>query len=478
MTQQSVIVARGRENLPFSVPRGFLYLAAAVVLACIAPGLRAGGHGSRLLAVALAVGAVSTHVVRRWRTNGRFVLEPPVLLVIVFLFWHFSYWFVYFAGLAAWYRVDAFESFAPAETTFALWLCVIALFALLAGVEAGMAGLPLRPVKQLRGQSTRPIYLLAASGAVLIVGYFAIDGHRLVGHYASVFLEDDGKRRIYNLGIVLLLASLGPLMHSGEHGTKRSLALLTIIAPAVGLTVLLGSRWVLFCALLIVLGARTMRGAALGPFRVAGTLVGAIVIGVVVKALRAGNVTGVAGARSAISHYYTNPFTDFFVEIGQTFLAVAGATGLRAAGVPLLFGRSFADGALTVIPSAPAMLHHPVVRPMRDLAAYYFPQKYATEGYTIGYSIVAELYANFSLPGVLVGMALIGYGVARVYRRFLMGGGYAPLFATYAVVGLFIFGMRNDTVTWLRYAVWGLALAWLIGRRLDSRGNWGVRVTP
>jgi hypothetical protein len=427
-------------------PRGFWYLAAAVGLsiwADVAPPL--GLRPVVELCLAVAVGSSALFAVARWRENGRFILEPPVLLVLVFGCWHFSYWILYVVHLSSWYRYPEYTQFPIRDTTLALYLCAAGLLALIAGLEAGVGQYPWRPVRGVI-QAPRAVYVAAASGTSLVVVYFAVEGHDLVGHYADIFLEADPLRRIYNLGVVLALAALAPLMSVERRGRARMTFLVCVIAPVVLIAGLLGSRWVLLSAVLLILAARSMRGAHVGILRTVALVVLLAGVATLAKTLRS-DPSALSDWEALLFHNYTNPITGLFEEMGQAFIAVSGTINLVHS-KHLLLGGSIAGAGLSVVPSLPSMLGIAVARPGHELAMTYYAYAYNTTGFTIGFSTVAELYRNFGIAGVAPGTWLLGYGVGRTYRRYLRSGRYADLFVVYALLSLLMFGMLSGRRSW------------------------------
>ncbi len=382
----------------------------------------------------------------------------------MFFVWHFSYWLLFALHMSSWYRFGEYTRFGSREAVFTLYVCTAGGLALLGGLQTGIGRRQWRPLP--RSTTTlAPIYAMAAIGTMLVAAYFAVKGHRLVGNYAAVFLEGDPLRRLYNLGVVLVLAVLGPLVSLEDLGRRRAAALVALVAPVVIIALLLGSRWVLFSAVLVYYCARSMRGAKVGFVRPAVLLLGLILLAIVVKTFRS-DPSAVAGWKALLFHRYTNPVIEFFEETGQTFVAVNDVVHMTKSSA-LLYGKSFGDALLTIVPSLPAVLHVHVVRPGQELATTYYAQGYQTSGYTVGYSLVGELYRNFGLIGVVPGLWGLGYAFGRLYRRYLDRLRYIEYFILFAALSILMFGLRNDVFTWLRDAVWAAALVAFLGHRFE-----------
>jgi hypothetical protein len=442
-------------------PPGLWYAIAAAAAGALASLLHGSdSRGWLLTAVVVAAAVVVQSFLRRRRRNRRALIEPPFVLVLVFFVWHFSFWAVYFVGLASDYRIVEYFSIEPSMITTAAWTCVAGLLALIAGIEAGLGRRRwVQPATEPPHQAA--FYLAAVAGALLIVTYVAISGSKLHGNYSETFTEADPLRRLYNLGVVLVLATFAPMLMRPLKGAQR-VAAITAGTSLVLASLYVGQRWILFTLVLLYLAARSVRGRTLPLVALLVLSLALVPTAVLVKDIRGGRVTSLATARSAIADRYTNPLVELPEELGQTFIPVAGAIALTDADRPLL-GSSLKDATLTIVPSLGQVAGAGDDRPTYELARTYFPQRFATEGYTLGYSIVAELYRNFALPGVVLGLLALGWLVGRSYERYLATQSFQSLYLCFALVAVLVFGIRNDAYTWLRSAVWATAAVLLLG---------------
>lgn len=443
----------------------WLILASAVTIAWVVSLHRADSMALGFACMAAAAIAVVVFLAQRRAVNGRFVLEPPVLVVLVLFAWHFAFWPVYFLGLASTYRVRRYLDFAPEYTVSALVVCLIAVLACIAGTQAGLGSARTRPMRVPATLGTE-VYIGAAAGTLMSLVYFALRGSSLVGQYADVFVEEDPLRRLYSLGLVLVLGATGPIIQAEENRARRRGFVILMLLPTLLVSLAIGSRWVLFSAALLVLAARSMRGRRRGLLGVVLIGLSLVLLGTLVRDFRDGAISGVDEIPSALVDRYQNPLIEFPEEIGLTFLPVAGTLQLADEDHDYLYGASFGASLLTIVPSGESLAGEDALpRLSSEFAAVYDPERYFSEGGTLGYSLVAELYRNFGIGGVLAGMALFGYALGRIYRHAVASDSLAWLFALWAVATFAMFGVRNDTFTWLRFAVWGGLIFMWIGRR-------------
>ncbi len=472
------------DRLGMSRPgRPMLWAAAAVsILWAIVDSPGAGRLWIGGFATAGAILAVGRLVWSRRQVHGRWVLEPPVLVAIAAATWHFAFWPMYYLGLASAGRKALYLSFVPTATAGAFFASLVGVLAIVGGVQAGLGREPTAPTRGgrplLDHRPGRLIWAIAIAGCLLVLAYAATSGLSEVGDYGQVYLQDSGLRRLYNLGIVLLLGALAPVLLA-EPSARRRLAFLGIIVlPALVVTAALGSRWVAFTAVAIALAATTVRG---GRIRVAWLLVGALLLiagGTIVKNVRSGLVNSPGDVPGVLFDRKVNPIIDLPQELGQTFLTVGGTIGALArppghpAGQELQFGTTLVMPLVAIIPSGEHLLGVTAPRPGREWAQIYFPRRYASEGYTMGFSTIAELILNFGLPGVGLGMGLLGFALGRGWRRAVDRRSAAGMYAVWAVCAFALFGVRNDLYTSLRWAIWAaLAVSvagWLQDRKLSS----------
>lgn len=453
---------------PAIAPPGFWHFAAACVVGALAMlGLLPAGDALGALSTVAATVAVAGLLLRRRKVNGRLVLEPAVLVVCVLYAWHFIFWVVYYAGLASPSRSQQYFNFAPAGMDMAFVLSLLAVFGAIAGAEAGMGRTPWRWEKGSSVTVTGVPHAAGLLGLGLVFLYVMAGGAATAGAYVDVFTEEHGLRRLYNLGIVLVLGATAPVLLLDSRRRWRLAFGLGVLLPTVLISAYLGSRWIVFSVLLLALAIRSLRGARAKAPTVVLLGIALALFAVVVKEFRAGSIRGLADAPAVVFDRHTNPLIELPEELGQTFLPVAGTVALIDSGEALRYGGSFGAAVLSIVPSGERLAGTGAERLPRELASVYVPERFVREGFTIGYSMVAELYANFGMLGVLLGAPALGYLLGRLQRAAVLRQSAAVVFLLWAVVAFAMFGIRNDLYTWLRYAVWAGVIFWLIGRSMD-----------
>src|SRR5215211_5769459 len=163
--------------VPYGLPT--FILAAAATLVWIGVGSPRDADVGPACLIAATVAVVGL-VLRRRRANGRFLFEPPVLVVIVLFVWHFAFWPIYYLGLSTDYRRAQYLEFAPGSTSAAFFASLVAILAIIAGVEAGIGATRSR-VEAMPASLGRGVYVAAIAGALLIGVYFVVRGRGLVG---------------------------------------------------------------------------------------------------------------------------------------------------------------------------------------------------------------------------------------------------------------------------------------------------------
>lgn len=415
-----------------------------------------------LLVAGLIVLAVVT--LDRWSREGRIALEIPLLVVWTYALWHLSMFPLVMAGQLNASRMRLLEVAAGGNINAALALSVGGLAWLAAGTLYGLGRCALGRLPALPAISWHP-YLVVVAGAGLVALYFLVRGRELVGSYSSLYTEADPIRRLYNLGVLLTLGGTGILLCVGRSKALRIVTLTAVVLPALVCTVLLGSRWVIFSAFLTGVAAWSVRSGRLPVVRLGILFVVLVLAGTIIKDYRLGGKLPDLG--SAIVRRHTFPLVEFFQEIGQTSAVVARTVNVYGDLTPYRYGETLAGAALSIIPSVPRILGLTERRPMYELAEDLFPQEFVSEGFTIGFSIVAELFLNFGVVGVAVGLFVVGLIFGLWYKRAVTTRRASVLFPLFAIFSVFVFGMRNDFLTWLRYAVWGGGLFFFVGLVYD-----------
>lgn len=467
--RRSVALASRLRRLVAAPPRllgGFAWLLAAAGVTAWWLLAEPHGRGVERAAVIGAVGALVVFVAMRVRHERRFLVDPPLVLVVAFFSWHFPFWIVRELGGAYWYRIQQYVEYQPALNGPSLLACLVAMLALAGGLQLGVGAVRWRPVAPRAAAGA--VYALGAAGTLLVVVFFAVRGHSLVGDYNAVFVGDSGPRRLLNLGMVLVLGSTVPVLLYERAPRRIAAYLVLVLLPAAGLATLMGTRWVVFTAAVLVLVAASLRGLRWRLLWFVAPALLLLVASSVAREARAGKVHAIGDVPAALFPKGQTFFVGFPQEISAGPLTVKLEMRSRRYDEPL-WGTSLLTSLTTVVPSLPEVAGFEVRRPVYDMARRYYPERFKTQGFTPGYSIAAELYRNFGPLGIPIGMAILAYAFGLLYARAVRRESRMLLFASFAVLAFAVFGIRNDLATWVRYAAWSAAIFGAVGWWLDRR---------
>jgi hypothetical protein len=100
----------------------------------------------------------------------------------------------------------------------------------------------------------------------------------------------------------------------------------------------------------------------------------------------------------------------------------------------------------------------------QNLFSGYILTEYAEADYGLGTNLIADLYLNFSLPGVIIMMSLLGYMVTHFEKPISKYGAflYLSFFANC------IYMVRGDIFCWLTFFVYFVIFDWLMRLRIQN----------
>ena len=105
-------------------------------------------------ATLFAILAMGRLVWSRCQVHGRWVLEPPVLVAIAVVTWHFAFWPMYYLGLASAGRKALYLGFVPTATSGAFFASLVGVLAIVGGVQAGLGRAPTAPARGGKSKQT------------------------------------------------------------------------------------------------------------------------------------------------------------------------------------------------------------------------------------------------------------------------------------------------------------------------------------
>jgi hypothetical protein len=154
------------------------------------------------------------------------------------------------------------------------------------------------------------------------------------------------------------------------------------------------------------------------------------------------------------THWY-----DSLVEMGGSISTVNLMTMLVPGREPFWHGRSYAQSVVHIIPylSGKMWIYLGVSPSLWLTYTHFGPESSGT-----GFSIAAEGYLNFGLPGVFIHMAIIGIVLRRIYTRFatMTSPGNTLLFIV--AYGLFMITVRNHVNLLISPLTKIIIVAWLL----------------
>ncbi len=193
---------------------------------------------------------------------------------------------------------------------------------------------------------------------------------------------------------------------------------------------------------------------------------------------------GIIGALESTA----NPFTAILAEMGGSMRTVAYTIELIPSIRPFDLGQGYGWALLTVIPNLAGGVHPALAHGSYAtwLTATIDPIS-AAAGYSVGYSVIAEAYANFGWLAVIP-CAAIGFGVGSLQSWSSTPGRYLPLraAAVASYLPFFLFFARSESNTIVRplfwYAMIPAAAVYVVDRFIlkqrGTRGQLFSRASP
>jgi hypothetical protein len=193
---------------------------------------------------------------------------------------------------------------------------------------------------------------------------------------------------------------------------------------------------------------------------------------------------GIIGALASSA----NPFTGILAEVGGSMSTVAYTIELIPSIRPFDLGQGYGLALLTVIPNLSGGIHPALAHGDYEtwVTAAMFPI-YAATGHGLGYSVIAEAYANFGWFA-LIPCAAIGFGVGSLQFWSSSPGRYLPIraAAVASYLPFLLFFARSESNAIVRplfwYAMIPAAAVYasdrFILKRRRSRGRLPSMATP
>jgi hypothetical protein len=406
----------------------------------------------------LALLLFGIHVALVGRHLGTF--DPAVWIPVAMLLFYFG--MPYARALGAPLSYEAWSVDPPVNLGRGFGTALLTLSAFLTGLH--LRGIPdrssLAPVSSNDQRSVRlASSLVVMAGIVLmIIGIFVAGPSRVLGDYGAVYEAKayGADFRFFDLGFILAKSGLLGILVTHTRRTRRSTGAAAVAAAILLLfSARLGDRGGMLSFLLPAAWIVSQRIRQINRIWILPCVLAAFIV---FPALKEYRETG------AIAHTLRGGVLEStrasLYEAGSSVLTFCYTLDLIPAERSYGLGISYLRAGLHLIPNVglspgKGFLPDPLVAdPAAWLVERIHPAKYA-QGGGYGYAAGAEWYFNFGIPGVLLGMVLLGFLLASI-RAADHRSPYRLLVSAISFsVGLLI--VRNVVAAPLKSAVWSLA---------------------
>jgi hypothetical protein len=436
---------------------------------------------SPALSALVALMAFGFHIALCGRRLGAF--DPVLWIPVAMLAFYFG--MPYARALGAPLSYEAWSTDPPLHLAHGFVLALLSYTAFLTGLH--LHGLPERtqpdatPWIGLRRLRLASLLVVLLGGGLIVVGFVVVGSAPILGEYGASYEAKayGADFRFFDLGFILAKAGLlGMLAAHRPEARQTTLWTLVVAGLVLLLSARLGDRGGMLSFILPGAWIASQRVLRLRRAWILPGLLASFFLFPGIKEYRE------SGTLSQILR--SNP-----IEAARASLYEAGSSVLTFSYTldfipdeqPFGWGISYLRAALHLVPNlgqspGKTFLPDPLTAdPAAWLVERVHPAKYA-EGGGYGYAAGAEWYFNFGFPGVLLGMTALGYGLAAVRKRALVGPQWLLVSAFAYWAGLLM--VRNVVAAPLKAVVWSMLalvlVAWLL--RLLAPGPAPQREEP
>ncbi len=407
------------------------------------------------MSICLVIGAIIA-TIPFVQNTGLYVLVCLMLMCVVGPFWYsrsqsgLDYfesihifgliYFVYMAIGAVWTVNDpsavAYDLYIVPYVPRALFYCLLGYLALLAGYYGPwrMSKRPVRQTETLQG----PLFLLV-TGVMGLAGYVATGmGERIIALEMKMPAIVGTSAQFAPL--FLFAWSLGWMLYFSKTATRgQLLVLFGILLPGalmVAFTTFSDKSLIMVLVGLPVISRWYARRTIPWTFLVVLLLILLFVIFPVYNTYRWSNPTESKVTRmvSTVQTIQTWDSTTYLRYTLQTFkrrmaMINSVAVVVRDTGrwVPYANGRTILMPTLVYFIPRILWPDKPVTAGGREFGRVFRVTNQITRDTYIAPTLPGELYWNFDLPGIIIGMALIGMAMRALYRRYAEGEALDPV---------------------------------------------------
>lgn len=421
------------------------------------------------LALALQTLALLTFGMWSFRAAGTYLNAPMLFLSSVYV-WHTPLLLGHYFGLAPAYQYMANvftygEGFVFRSAALVSMCMAMTAFGCYAGYfrerRRGTDPALRKPFQERCYSSLGPGAERAArwmlAGMLLILAAYLAHAGRTVFHegYFSIYQDPDTSllATLYNRTQFLWVFVITLLIASRRHRPKALSGVVLVILALSVVLAMFGDRSMPFICLTAMIISIDCFVGRIRLAALAGFLLFLSTASYVISETRNSglgtNVFDFAQTGKSLD------LTEFVYPTGGIIRDVLRTMDFSQINRPA-YGKTFAAAALSVIP-----------KPLLDKVGYQEPTPPSIwlvenspdvlPGHGIGFSLVAEAYYNFRMPGCVL-FALIGFSIATGYFRYIFRNDMFSVVLIMSVTALLMLNMRNDTVDYFRLIVYLTAL--------------------
>jgi hypothetical protein len=416
----------------------------------------------------------AAHIVWRVSKRPRNYLAPDVFYVLFYAAFHFAYLALWLLGIVhAGDRLGRRVFSAPEQYNLVMLIVNLGLLSFLFGYELAA---PKRRIYNRSKQKKIPTIGWTIAGTTLMllaliihlafifgigVRTWLMEGYEVYIHmerYSEYYRLWRIQFHIFSLGFGVYITSVA-LRYGRLFRGKFGIAFFSIY---LALLVLEGGRTQMITHGMILL---LVRHFIIKPVKLKSLIIIAICALMafsaikVVRSVAAFNVPKMIEELSHARELGETHWYDSLVEMGASVNTVNLTTMLVPGREPYWHGRSYVQAIVHIFPYMSSLLGPYLgASPSWWLTLTHYGRGAAGTGF----SIAAEGYLNFGLPGVFIHMAIMGVILRRLYVRFVNTGSAVNTLIFIVAYGLFMITVRNHVNLLVSPLVKIIIIAWLL----------------
>jgi hypothetical protein len=414
------------------------------------------------------------HIIWRVRSKPRNYLAPDVFYIIFYAAFHFAFLVLWLFGIVHASDLSGRRVFiAPEQYNLVMFIVNLGLLGFLFGYELAAPKKKFDVSTQKRkiptvGWTLAGITLMLLALVIHVGFIFGIGIRTWLTEGYQVYIHTERYSQYYRLWrIQFHIFSLG----FGIYITSVALRYRRLFRGKLGITL-----FFIYICLLVLEGGRTqmvthgmilllVRHFLIKRIKLKSLIIIAIVALTAfssLKIVRSVAAFDVPKMIEILKHARQTEQTHWYdplVEMGSSVRSVNLTTMLVPENEPYWHGRSYIQTIVHTIPYLSGVLiRYLGFTPARWLTYTHFSREAAGTGF----SIAAEGYLNFGLPGVFFHMAIMGILLRRIYARFAATMSPANTLVFIIAYGLFMITVRNHVNLLVTPLVRIIVASWLL----------------